>query len=461
MFIIIFIFLLLLFGSHQPILASGNIFGLHLTQPQDIYTAKTIINSSAGDWGWATIVVRTDQLNRQTWQEFFDNCRRFHIQPIIRLATIMENDYWKRPELSDIDNLAVFLNSLNWPTKDQPVILFNEINHAKEWGGQVDIKNYTDIAIYTSKKFKELNPNFKILSPGLDLAAPENPPLSKSAGNIYRKIFLYRPEFFDSIDAIASHSYPNHGYVGTPKDTSQHSIKGYKWETDFLQNLGIKKNYPVYITETGWPHRQGIRVDNKFYTAQTSANFLADALSLWTSDPNIVAVTPFIYNYPDEPFDHFSWLDKNEKLMPEYQKIIDLPKNPNQPEQITKFYSQAIRLPFLIFTDTEYTGKITLENTGQSIWGERGSFCLSPQTTPNVQLDAICVGNDYIYPTQSITLNFMFKIKSDKDYQGKTQIGWENTDTYQITPFYDKSTIYHVDLKIKDKITNFFKKLLK
>jgi len=457
-----FLLLVLLFLSpNQSILASDNTFGLHLTQTQDIYSAKDIINSSGGDWGWATIVIRTDQLNQQTWQDFFDNCRKFHIQPIIRLATVMEKDYWKRPDYSDIDMLANFLNSLNWPTKEQHIVLFNEINHAKEWGGEIDIKNYTDIAIYTSKKFKKLNPNFKILSAGLDLACPEKLPQNKSADNVYREIFLYRPEFFDIIDAISSHSYPNHGYVGTPKDTGKHSIRGYQWEVDYLKSLGIRNNYPVYITETGWPHRQGEIPNNKYFTAETASKFLLDALSLWGSDPSVIAVTPFIYNYPNEPFDHFSWLDKNEKLFPEYQKIIDLPKKPNHPEQITKFQTQTINLPFLIFADTEYTGKITLKNTGQSIWGEKGSFCLNPQTTPNVQLDAICIGNNKIYPNQSLPLNFKFKILLNKEFTGKTQISWENVDTHEITPFYSNASIYQGHPNIKDKIVNFFKKLLK
>ena len=62
-----FIFLLifsLLFNSH--ILASDNIFGLHLSQTEDIYQANQVINSQNGDWGWATIVIKLDQLDQHT-----------------------------------------------------------------------------------------------------------------------------------------------------------------------------------------------------------------------------------------------------------------------------------------------------------------------------------------------------------------------------------------------------------
>ena len=122
------LFLLFTLKSN-PILASErNIFGLHLTQTADLDSAKNIINSSGGDWGYVTVVIRTDQLDKNTWQEFFDNCRKYHIIPIIRLATIMENNFWKIPSESDIDNLANLLNSLNWPMIPKYIMPFNEID---------------------------------------------------------------------------------------------------------------------------------------------------------------------------------------------------------------------------------------------------------------------------------------------------------------------------------------------
>ncbi|HQI13479.1 MAG TPA: hypothetical protein PLU48_02775, partial [Candidatus Woesebacteria bacterium] len=87
MFFLLLISLLFFYGR-QPILASDfNSFGLHLTQPSDIDSAAKIINSNGGDWGYATIVIRTDQLDVNTWQGFFNQCRKLHIIPIIRLAT--------------------------------------------------------------------------------------------------------------------------------------------------------------------------------------------------------------------------------------------------------------------------------------------------------------------------------------------------------------------------------------
>ena len=459
---VLFFLLLLFINFSRPILASDNIFGLHLTQAGDIASAKTIINSSNGDWGWATIVIRPDQLDKNTWQDFFDNCRKYHIIPIIRLASTIQGPVWAKPSTEEIDKISGFLNSLIWPTKQQHIILYNEINHAQEWGGTIDPKSYADLAIYASQQLKALNPNFVILSAGLDLAAPSLLPEFESANNIYKQIYKYKPEFFDNIDALASHSYPNHGFIGTPNDTGQHSIRGYIWEQQFIQSLGIQKTFPIFITETGWPHREGIIKNNNFYTTETTSSFLIDALQIWSSDKTVQAVTPFIYNFPNEPFDHFSWADTNEKIFPNYQKIIDLPKSKNIPDQITKYESTSIRLPFLIFTNNEYIGQITLKNTGQSIWGEKNQLCLDPQTTTNVISEKICTDQgSLIYPRQSYTFNFKFKIIPADSHNGKTFISWTNLSEFEISPLTAGSSIYRPKTGIADQIFSFFKKLVK
>jgi hypothetical protein len=436
----IFCLIAIFFLNIKPILASDrNIFGLHLTQTADLDSAKNIINSNGGDWGYVTLVIRTDQLDVNTWQEFFDNCRKHHIIPIIRLATIMENNYWVTPSESDIDKLANLLNSLNWPILPKYIIPFNEINHAKEWGGEIDLKKFTDIFIYTSKKFKSLDPNFYILSSALDLAASETLPQTKSAKNVYQEIYSYNPQYFESFDALASHSYPNHGYVGTPNDTGQHSIRGYQWELDFIKKLGVNKTYPVFITETGWPHREGVKKNDQYYTVKTTVDLYKKALEIWQQDSRVMAVTPFIYNYSQAPFDHFSWLDQNEQLYPEYQTIVDLPKNQNHPQQITKFSVQKINLPLLIFSQNQQNGSIELKNIGQSIWGE-SNFCLEAHTSSNIKAIPICTDKNYVYPGKIAKIPFQFIIET---YLEKSYLGWKDTPQYEIDSISPTSTIYH------------------
>ncbi|MFA5026232.1 MAG: hypothetical protein WC503_07055, partial [Candidatus Shapirobacteria bacterium] len=411
-------------------------------------------NSNGGDWGYVTVVIRTDQLDKNTWQDFFDNCRKSHLIPIIRLATIMENNLWITPTTNDIDNLANLLNSLNWPMIPKYIIPFNEINHSKEWGGTIDLKSFTDIFIYTSQKFKNLDPNFYILSSPLDLAAPEKLPLNKSAKEVYREIYSYNPKYFDSFDGLASHSYPNHGYVGTPEDTGQHSIIGYQWELDFIRSLGVNKTYPVFITETGWPHREGEKKDNQYYSIKTAAEFLEKALNIWQKDNRVIAVTPFIYNYPQNPFDHFSWLDSDEKLYPEYQSIVNLPKNKNSPQQITKFSIQKINLPLLIFSQNQQNGSIELKNIGQSVWGE-SNFCLESHSSANINAASLCTNSDiFVFPGKTVKIPFQFKIDF---YLEKSYLGWKDTPQYEINSISPTSTVYHP----KDNLWIHFKQWLK
>lgn len=437
-----------------------NIFGLHLTQTSDIFAAKDVVNSSGGQWGWITLVVRLDKLDQNTWQEFFDNCRKFHLTPIVRLATYAEGENWKRPSNSDIDTLANFLNSLNWPSTQRHIILFNEVNHGLEWGGEVDIKNFADTAIYTYQKFKSTNQNFTLISSPLDLASPEQPPKFKSAENVYREIYLYKPEYFESLDALGSHSYPNHGFIGTPKDTGRHSIHGYQWELNYLKKLGISKEYPVFITETGWPHREGENTRNGFYTTKTTSKFLLDALQIWQNDSRVQAVTPFIYNYPNAPFDHFSWVDKTETLYSEYQKVIDFPKSQNSPSQSTKYKVTGIHLPLLIFSGNQYSGQITLKNTGESIWGET-NFCLNHQTTQDIILDNICTSNKVVYPNQIETFNFNFTLSDTAPKPLKTYISWENLPSYEITSVISGGSIYRPQFNLKDSLYNLLWQIFK
>ena len=454
LFLILFLFFGLIFN--KSILASPNIFGLHLTQTQDLISAKDIINSNGGDWGWVTIVIRTDQLDYRTWQDFFDNCRRYHLIPIIRLATYSDNGNWKTPTFSDIDNLANFLHSLNWPIKTQYISLFNEINHGQEWGGQVDVKNYVDISLYAINKFKSLNPNFFILNGALDLAAPNALPKYLSAKSFYQQIYDYKPEFFDYLDGLASHSYPNHGFIGKPYHTGQHSILGYQWEIETLKKLGVKKDLPIFITETGWPHREGISQKNNFYTTKTTSQFLLDAYQIWSADKRIAAVTPFIYNYPQPPFDHFSWLDQNEQLYPEYQKVVNTPKLTNSPEQITKYELYKSQIPFLIFANHEYSAQISLKNIGQSVWGET-NFCLQPTASDSIEIDQICTSpSDRIYPDQIKIFPFKFKINPSASK--KIYLSWEGLPKTEINLFSENSTFYHPKIDLWSKIKNLFHK---
>ncbi|MFA7300962.1 MAG: hypothetical protein WC069_01470 [Candidatus Shapirobacteria bacterium] len=410
-------FLILLIFLLFPIKAqAANIYGLHLSDTSDITKAAAIINSNNGDWGYVTVVIRSDLLNHQMWQEFFDKCRVLHITPIIRLATSLENDHWKRPEINDIDIMTNFLNSLNWPQQQQIITLFNEPNHGSEWGGEVDVKNFVDISIYAAQKLKKLNPNFYILSGGIDLAAPSKLPAFESATVFYQEIVAYKPDYFDNIDAIANHYYP------------ANSPRNYIWELNTIKKLGIKKDLPVYITETG--------VNNK----KIAGKILINNINTWSKDRRVVAVTPFIFNYPYPPFEQFSWLTKEGTLNFEYQRVVNLPKTKNTISQLNSYKVIFTHLPFIIFPNTVYHSAVEVQNTGQSIWGET-QFCLKQNSSPNITLSDLCIDpNKKTFPNQVQKIPFSFEIKY---VASPSYISWENLPQYDLSLLSPSSTIYH------------------
>lgn len=461
MFLLLLFLISTLFLPRPTLAQEKNIFGLHITQPQDLEKAALIINSPGGDWGWVTIVIRLDQFNPDAWQTFFNDCRKKHIIPLVRLATHLDQGVWVQPKKEHIDQFSSFLNNLNWPTKRQHVILFNEVNRSDEWGGEVDPQSFAEIVAYAHQSFKEKNDEFYLLSPGLDLAAPNQKKEYQKAFDYYQSVYQYKKETFSFFDALSSHSYPNHGYIGTPNDTGPTSIRGYQHELDFLKNLGINKEYPVFITETGWPHREGESKNNTYYTTKTSADFLVQALNIWQKDIRIQAITPFIFNYPYPPFDHFSWLDKEEKLYPEYQVLVDLPKQKNNPEQITSWQMEKYHLPLFVLSEKSYQGTITLKNTGQSIWGEN-PFCLDSESTPNIITQKICLPeNESVIPKTSYTFKFYFQIKNEKR-EGKSFISWNKTPPIEIQTInlpFQNTKLYRPKTGILEKIKNFFTNL--
>lgn len=117
---------------------SNNKFGIHVTLGNDLNQAARLVNTNGGDWGYVTVVMPENQRDQAAWQDFFDRCREKHLIPIVRLATHLEGSVWAKPTVSSLPSWADFLDSLNWPVKDRWIVIFNEPNHAKEWGGQIN-----------------------------------------------------------------------------------------------------------------------------------------------------------------------------------------------------------------------------------------------------------------------------------------------------------------------------------
>jgi len=141
LFIVVFLFLLTSSNSY----AVNNKFGIHILEPSDLDKAASLVNSSGGDWGYVTVVIRDDDLDFAKWQNFMDQCREKHLVPLVRIATHQEKENWAKPDPADSLKWAEFLNNLNWPVKDRYVIVFNEPNQAREWGGEIKPDEYAQV----------------------------------------------------------------------------------------------------------------------------------------------------------------------------------------------------------------------------------------------------------------------------------------------------------------------------
>ncbi|MGB9707490.1 MAG: hypothetical protein ACPL1D_01925, partial [Microgenomates group bacterium] len=354
LFIVIIIYSLFIIHFH-PVFAQepqNNIFGIHLAQPhlEGLKKVKELVNSSGGDWGYVTLVIQENDRNLQKWQEIFDLLRQYHLIPIIRLATKFEGENWRRPTLSDISSWVEFLDSLNWVVKNRYIVLFNEPNHASEWGGVVDPQDYGKVAFAFASALKKKNQDFFVMLAGFDASSPHQPPKywdeEKYLKNLFNinlletelafpqalresvaprsssesEVSLRRSlaqtssfcanfiECFNNglISGWVSHSYPNPDFSGSPYDWGRGTIHTYLWELELLKNLGVNKNLPVFITETGWKRKNigyPILDIEQDWVAQ---NFKVAFENFWLKDDRVVAVTPFIFDYQGEPFFGFS-----------------------------------------------------------------------------------------------------------------------------------------------------------
>lgn len=306
-------------ATYDPLSQANNKVGIHILFPSELEDAARLINTNGGQWGYVTIPIQAGDRDLQKWQAFMDEAGRLKVIPLVRLAT--ENDYfqtgnWHKPDKTDILDFANFLHSLNWPTKNEYVIVFNEPNNANEWGGQVDPADYASLLSYAVTVFKSRDPDFFIISAGLDNAAA-NTQESMNEYDYLRVMNRAVPGIFNQIDGLGSHSYANPGFSSPPTDTSPESIDSFHYEQSLITSLGGKR-LPVFITETGWS-RMAIN-DNII------GSYFQQAFEHVWNDASIVAITPFLLHPNGAQFGEFSFLSDANAPSAAYNAILSLPK---------------------------------------------------------------------------------------------------------------------------------------
>lgn len=322
----------------DPTTFPNNKFGIHIISPtpDEVAAATSLVNSTGGVWGYVTFVIGSNDRNLDKWQTFFNELRRSHLIPIVRIATKPAGPPvggWQRPAKEEAEKWASFLNSLRWPIKNRYVVIYNEPNHGKEWGNTTDPGSYAAVLNSTIDALKRESFDFFVLNGGLDQSTPHEPPDYFDEEKFLEEMERKVPGIFEKLDGWVSHSYPNPGFKGSPNDSGRKSIRGWKWELEFLKKLGLQKNLPVFITETGWKHAEGISQDYSLPDSEkVGENFKIAFAQVW-NDPRVLAVTPFLLNYPQPPFDHFAFSDTSSKMYPQYQVVADLPKPRGEPFQ--------------------------------------------------------------------------------------------------------------------------------
>lgn len=297
-------------GAENPLLVPNNRIGVHILDPSEVSEAAKLVNSSGGDWGYVTIPIRIDDRNPVKWRQFFTDCTRLHLIPLVRLATYVNSDNWVAPTALDIVDFANFLSDMPWPTKNRYIVVFNEPNHSKEWGGYLSPEEYAHILATAKNEFFNRSSDYFIISAGLDMSAPTNH-TSLDALEFYRRMTMAFPDWYTSADGLAVHAYPNPGFSSSPYSSSRYGISGYLYEIRYLRRLGLVSPKPVFITETGYLGQ------NSFYSPALT--------SVWT-DSNIVAITPFVLFAGTGEFTGFSLLKPDHQPTGHYREIFSLSK---------------------------------------------------------------------------------------------------------------------------------------
>ena len=359
-FILLFAFFTTgIYAKSDPTSVANNKFGIHITNEKDLVEAARLVNSSGGDWGYVTFVITEAERDHNRWQQIFDQMRKLHLIPIVRIATKANGDNWEIPKQEEIGNWIAFLNSLNWVTQNRYVIIGNEPNHAKEWGGEIDPAAYATYLAAFANALHQASADFYVLPAGLDASATATGKTMDEATFIKRMI-VTEANLFDNLDGWVSHSYPNPDFAGKVTDTGRGSVWTFDWELNYLKSLEIYKDLPVFITETGW--------SNQKVNQEEIGSFYDYAFKNVWNDKRVIAVTPFILNYPNEPFSEFSWKKGDGSLYPYFEVYKDIPKVSGEPQQIQSGQILGALAQPVAFSESDFVGLIVAKNTGQSIW---------------------------------------------------------------------------------------------
>jgi hypothetical protein len=296
------------YAGNDPLWKENNKFGIYVyAEEKEFFSiADRLVNSNGGDWGYVLIPYNVNDYDYGKWGRVFNQLIGKHLIPVIQLYNVDVNDYKKETKRA-----AEFLNTFLWPIRYRYISVYNEPNDDNFWYGNANASEYAKILDYTIKTFKENNEDFYIMNGAFNISAG-NTSSHIDAFEFMKKMNDSVPGIFDKLDGWASHPYPQPNFSGSPQATGRNSIRAYEDELAYLKSaLNVKKDFPVFITETGWAHAEGENYNSSYLPDKTIAEYFKTAFTdVWLKDNRVRAVMPFTVIY-DSPFDHFSWVNKD------------------------------------------------------------------------------------------------------------------------------------------------------
>jgi hypothetical protein len=329
-----FLTITLFFGAVRPVSAlydplskPNNFYGMHVLFDSELGETAELVNSNGGEWGYIMVPIQMGDYDLEKWQGFMNSASEKKMIPIVRLMTDpywANTNVWRKPNTSDLIDMANFLNSLNWPIENRYIIVFNEMNRYDEWGGGApNPEEYVDILSKTVDIFKERSGDFYMIMGGLDNAAPDDGTKHMSVFTYLERMAQHNPDAFKKIDGFSSHSYPNPGFEQPPSQDAVMGTSTYKFEYEFISQVaGAPK--PAFITETGW--------DNTKVSQETIAAYYKESFeTIWGNDRDkIVAITPFLLR-SHGGFDQFAFVVNDQKTR-YYDTVKELKKIKGEPQ---------------------------------------------------------------------------------------------------------------------------------
>lgn len=394
----------------DPRATANNKFGIGVLSPEaNLEDAYRLVNSNGGDWGYITLVIRKNERDPLRWQGVLNNLNKQHLIPIVRIATGINGEGgWSKPGEDDAQEWAEFLNQLPWPIKNRYVQVYNEVNRASEWGGEIDPGGYAGELDKTINSLKAKSDDFFVLNSPLDLALLNSEGSMESA-EFFEQMEESVPGIFEKLDGFASHSYPNPEFSAKPDQAGRLGIRGFEWEINSISNYLNDKKLPVFITETGWTREEGKK---RGLSEKTIADYYESAFSQIWKDNGLVAITPFVLDYPESNFYQFSFkksfADSDRPFYEYYYRIQALAKAKGEPVRDNKASNPALNISGKIIKNVSKEIILSFRNEGNILWEVDKDISIKPISSV-VDVQQIEWQNREIYPGQEAVVRLTFK----------------------------------------------------